>query len=380
MSKFIKKNICALCDVALTFENKSKEHIIPNALGGRKTANNFICKNCNDKTGLLWDADIAMQHHDWSLMACIRRHHGEVPPKKYTTSLGQELLLKSDGQFTLAQPIFEETTDGKILSVSIQARTMGEAKKMLKGLSKKYPDTDMSNALAGVTEKVVPKRQTIQRNTSFGGDIAHRSSLKSVLALIADNATTDIELSVLPKNLFQEEKLNCFALFYEKDLVVNRPQNFLIHCVSVFGNSETGLILGYVEYFSFHRVLILLSNNFAGENFQYTYAIDPTLGVEIQLDLDTGLSREEINSLYLNNPVCMETVRNVTIDAHTIASDIFHERELEKVISQAVDSASKRIGITENTPLSNEQINELIISVMAEVEPYMKLLNQTHSS
>ncbi|MDE0534360.1 MAG: hypothetical protein OXI01_23350 [Albidovulum sp.] len=34
---------CALCGTSLKDENTSKEHVIPNALSGRKTVRNFIC-------------------------------------------------------------------------------------------------------------------------------------------------------------------------------------------------------------------------------------------------------------------------------------------------------------------------------------------------
>ena len=34
---------CAFCAKHLTESNASKEHVIPNAIGGRKTINNFIC-------------------------------------------------------------------------------------------------------------------------------------------------------------------------------------------------------------------------------------------------------------------------------------------------------------------------------------------------
>ena len=42
---------CALCLTQITEENNTNEHIIPNSIGGRKKIRNFICNECNNKTG-----------------------------------------------------------------------------------------------------------------------------------------------------------------------------------------------------------------------------------------------------------------------------------------------------------------------------------------
>ena len=47
---------CFLCKVPLTSENDSKEHIIPQSIGGRKKVKGFICQDCNSTTGQEWDS------------------------------------------------------------------------------------------------------------------------------------------------------------------------------------------------------------------------------------------------------------------------------------------------------------------------------------
>ena len=53
--------LCALCQTPLTKANRTKEHIIPNAIGGRKKVRNFICKRCNDETGEKWNSALTRQ-------------------------------------------------------------------------------------------------------------------------------------------------------------------------------------------------------------------------------------------------------------------------------------------------------------------------------
>ena len=52
---------CAFCAKEFTDSNTSKEHIIPNAVGGRKTVGSFICVDCNNLTGAAWDKELANQ-------------------------------------------------------------------------------------------------------------------------------------------------------------------------------------------------------------------------------------------------------------------------------------------------------------------------------
>ena len=52
---------CALCEIAITAESDSDEHLIPNALGGRRKVSGFLCRDCNSRTGETWDAALAEQ-------------------------------------------------------------------------------------------------------------------------------------------------------------------------------------------------------------------------------------------------------------------------------------------------------------------------------
>ena len=76
------------CGKVLTSNNVSKEHIIPNAIGGKKGVSGFICDRCNNETGAAWDAELARQLNPISLCLGIRRTRGKVPPQVFPTSSG----------------------------------------------------------------------------------------------------------------------------------------------------------------------------------------------------------------------------------------------------------------------------------------------------
>ena len=93
---------CILCERTLTSANSGKEHVITNAIGGRKTVTEFICRSCNNKTGTHWDAELARQLQSLSLLLGIKRQQGDVKPKRFPTSGGGEVELHADGKMTTA--------------------------------------------------------------------------------------------------------------------------------------------------------------------------------------------------------------------------------------------------------------------------------------
>ena len=66
--------MCAFrCGSRITEDTSTKEHVVPNAIGGRKRVTGFICNSCNNKTGAVWDAELARQLNPLGLLLGIRR-------------------------------------------------------------------------------------------------------------------------------------------------------------------------------------------------------------------------------------------------------------------------------------------------------------------
>lgn len=59
--KCITKNHCYKCGLRITSKNKSKEHIIPNFLGGKLKSAKLICQKCNSEFGETIDKELYKQ-------------------------------------------------------------------------------------------------------------------------------------------------------------------------------------------------------------------------------------------------------------------------------------------------------------------------------
>jgi hypothetical protein len=88
---------CALCEAEFDTENESAEHLIPNAIGGRRKVMRFICRECNSSAGETWDAEVARQLLWLSLMVSVSRERGQLPSLKVITTADERLTIRSDG-------------------------------------------------------------------------------------------------------------------------------------------------------------------------------------------------------------------------------------------------------------------------------------------
>ena len=119
---------CGLCGTALTGENSSREHVIPNAIGGRKCVSNFLCAACNSTTGSEWDDELVRQLGPLCTMLNVKRARGRNRPIVVETVSDRRLTLNPDGSMGIAVPLFEAQELAGKTSVKMRARTMRELK------------------------------------------------------------------------------------------------------------------------------------------------------------------------------------------------------------------------------------------------------------
>ena len=133
------KRLCALCRTVILAENDSSEHIIPNAIGGRKIVRGFLCNRCNNSTGAKWDSELAKQLQPMCNFLNIRRQRGNPQPITVETVSGQKFLHHPDGRMARSKTEFSVHQDGEKTTINIKARSPKELEKLIPGLIRKYP-------------------------------------------------------------------------------------------------------------------------------------------------------------------------------------------------------------------------------------------------
>ncbi len=365
---------CAICDVALSHLNNSNEHILPNAIGGQKKIKNFICNDCNNLTGMNWDAELANQLNPLCLFFGITRDRGTTPSQIFKTDKGTLIKKHIDGSFGLAKPTYNEIKTEKGTKINIQTDSIKEFKKMLSGVKRKYPIIDIEDVMKNASFKEVYPNETVMFELSIGGLMGGRSIVKSALALAVNSGENPKNCSQALNYLKNKNSEAPFGYYYEHDLVVNRPNNFVFHCVAVQGNKEKKLLLGYVELFSIYRMVICLSDIYEGHDFFHSYAINPVLGQEINLEVKLDLSREEIKDTYNYGKIPNGSMELAFQQAIPLGLKRSSELARNRAVENAIDYAFKNCGAKEGEYLTQEQHEKLTSLIMEKMDPYLENL------
>ena len=351
--------VCALCAQPLTDSNASKEHIIPNAIGGRKKVSNFICKNCNSRTGHNWDIELVNQLKPLCTMLNINRDRGSNPPITVETVNGRKLDLNPDGSMTIANPEFSKQDIGDKTEYKLRARSMEELKRNLPGLKRKHPHIDIDELMKNATKFREYPEDSLCINLQFGGPLTGRSVIKSCLALAYESGLNIDDCEQVKSYLLSDGNA-CFGYFNEKDVVTNRPQNTFFHCIYVCGDPQNKQVLAYAEYFGYLRIVACLSSNYVGEKFSHGYAIDPVTGKELDIEINLEIDPEEIPDIYAYKKVDW----NVTKGALGALFAVWKVKDENQAISEAVEEAEEfafsKCGIVPGDRLTDEKSAELV--------------------
>lgn len=287
---------CVLCTSEITEANNSREHIIPQAIGGRRKVSWFICRNCNSTAGNIWEAEVAKQLNWFSTALNIKRESGKSPPSyPIQTISGVELLMHANGSLAPARACFNkvQTNDGKH-EYKLVARTESEARKIIDGLRLKHPNNDFQKILNDVHITSHPLEEPIKLELSVGGPLTERSIVKTTLAMASSMCIPMGHCKRALAFLMDQDAEPVCTAFHLRDLIKNRPHSRLFHAVAVFGNATYGRLLGYVEYYGAFRYIVVLSRSYQGPDVNDCYAIDPITSEEIGLDTNLSLSDAEL--------------------------------------------------------------------------------------
>ncbi|MCK5543564.1 MAG: HNH endonuclease [Desulfobacterales bacterium] len=370
---FIKK--CALCNVEISENNDSKEHIIPNAIGGKKKVKGFICDLCNIKSGDAWETELAKQLNSLCLLFNIKRDRGAVPSQKFRTTGGKHLILNKDGTFDQVTPGYKEVVNDTGVRIDISDRSYSKLKKRLRGVKRKYPQAPVDEALNDIENHAIIKNKythdLIEFNYSFGGDEAGRSIVKSALSLAFDSGINPKDCKDAMNYLLNSKAEACFGFFYERDLIKNRPEKNPFHCVYVKGDPVTQLLLGYVEYFGCQRVVLCLSRSYNDVEFNNQYSLNPITGENLTLDVDLNLTLSEIESAYNYEKLNLEVYKTAVIKIMAMGQAISFQMEKERVFADAVKYAFSECGVVEGEILTSEQQKAMAGLIWKKIEPFV---------
>ncbi|WAH57254.1 HNH endonuclease [Pseudomonas silvicola] len=368
---------CALCPNNLSVRNNTKEHIIPNAIGGRKKTTEFICNDCNNNLGERWDAELARQLNWFSLAVGINRERGEPPKQIVQTIDGDRYWFLSDGSFTPEKSTYSEVDLGDATRINLTAKTMDEAKQRLKGIARKYPKFDIQKALNELTVTTDYLDSPLHLSLSLGGPDAGRSMVKTAFAFASECSIAHEQCEKALEYLLNPNLQTIpFGFAYLSDLVEDRPTDRVFHCVSLHGDPKKKRLWSYIEYFGMFRLVVLLSDVYNGPQKNEVYSIDPVNGERIAIKIKTQISEAEFTALMVGQGLDVDKHKAAADYALPIILDRGRSRTLERTIKEAFEHAAKQLGIKNEEIVPKEKAAEFSRLMMEKLSPFIHHLVQ----
>ncbi len=367
---------CTLCSCLLTPNNNTEEHIIPNAIGGRKRVQGFVCRSCNSDSGAQWDDELAKQLNPFSIHLGIKRQRGHVPPQAFPTASGQSIRVNADGTMTPAKPEITVTTEEGKTQIHVVARSGRELRQTLEGLQRKYPqlqDADIDRLILETQGESHYSSDLIKISPEFGGNKAGRSLVKSAVALVFDAGVDPSQCDLALDYLLHEGKEPCFGYYYvpDKDIIVNRPPHCTFHCVYVEGSADSSTLFGYIELFSLWRIVLCLSQTYTGTDFSHKYAIDPVKGEELNLSFNFNLSSSDIQQAYEYRRYDEQTFMAALSKVFDQIQDTGFNRALDQAINSGIKEAMVIAGVTEESDLTEAEVRDFTKILAARILPFI---------
>lgn len=326
---------CFFCDEELNENTLSKEHIIKNSIGGKRTAKNFICKKCNEKTGQEWDYLIDKDFGEiLSVLFQIKRDRGKIKPMKVEDTATNHSFLVSNKIEQITPEYLHDVKSGKITITALNEKRCKQYLNQLKSKNEIPNDTTLDS-----TERIKDKVEiNFESNLNIPELTSNfsKSVIKSALALLSEYQDDNIIKSCnLAKSFFNGENNNCIEYFYDYDPIINRPFAVPLHCVYIFNKDNT--LKAYIELFGIARYIVKLSNQYTNnKNIKLLYAINPRNAFELKnLKFNFQLQKNVKDCLH---PGAIHEMLN---------KEIFFEKESEKIF---IESIQKALGIGFKNP------------------------------
>ena len=363
---------CALCSSLFTEQNRSREHIIPAALGGHRTVADFLCRTCNNRTGDSWDAEIASTLHELRLLLNIQRQRGQTPAKVVNTTGGHQVRLLQGGKIELAKPEFEKSYEDGELAIQFKVGTKREARRMLGNIAQRYnQDIDVESIIADNPVQSRYLNDKMRLELGLGGVYSDKSMVKSAVAMAVHAGVTPDDAPLAVNYLRNGDALVCIDPCYTRDVVLNRVPGMPLNCVYVAGDPNCRRLVAYVEIFGVLRRIVCLSDEYEDESFEDYYAFDPTDGSlqSIQFALDPATINPSGNEPF--DDTTIERIRQALLPVLQKAQDTARENQIGRLVQDGLNEFLYNRNKNEDEPLSEEDVEALTAFVMKRLEPFL---------
>lgn len=267
MTKKILSN-CILCGNPIN--KKSIEHVIPENIFGKLKSSNLLCRNCNNRLGTELDWVLQKRFQLILLGLNLCGVHKNKKTRADVSFKGKKYVFTKHGPRKKHPTVIKE---GNKITWEFDNEKM--ARKQLKKYKKKNPNVDVNEMIdTAEREKInfdepfkfvadAPTEETWRVCAKIGYEFVFLANPSYSPAI---EKFKDLILGKIPL----EEYPIC--LFYPNYNPIDFDRDSIYHLIILEARKEDKLIIVYLEIFSCFKVVMLIEDDYIGENFQKGYS------------------------------------------------------------------------------------------------------------
>ncbi|MCG6154152.1 HNH endonuclease [Leptospira bandrabouensis] len=365
--------ICYICNNEINERNQSKEHILPNSIGGRLKSLDLLCRTCNSDFGAKSDAELARQLNFICNVLNIEREQGEPQPiiveNKKT---GEKFKVTSDGQYQLKDPKVIQELNGEQVNINIEARTIKEAKQILISLKKKYPKLNVDELLDKAINIEKEFIEPIQAELIVGGKEIFLSILKTALNYYIYK-TKKIEAVKKAIEQLKENNSNLVEPIILENFLYDVEESEINHSIFLHGNQKEKKLYAIIEHFNIYHYIVKLSDEYYDEDISLLYVYDTISKIEIP---------KKIKFNYLPSFIFQYTYSNSDPLFHILQGrvdrimKIAEKRNFDELVSRLTGSVWKNTVdkiIPQGEPITEEALRLFSSEIANKLSRYINL-------
>lgn len=361
---------CYVCDTEITDDNETDEHIILNAAGGRLKSKELICSKCNSDFGETIDGILAKQLNNLANMLMVKRHRGEPQPiigDKQST--GERYILEVGGKPKLTKPTIDRTVDGDKTNISITARSEKEFREILTGMAKKHPHFDVEEAMKSAQWREELFDEALHFQNVIGGNEVFRAVCKCATNYFIFCKGDPYQIKHLIPYIKGEEQKEVVWMHYQDNLYELKPEESS-HIIHLVGSNQEGVLYCYIDYFNTHKYLVLLNDNYQGQDIKQTYCFDLINIVPVELEVNIDYDKKVLLDFFTNKDTKPFEKVKKSFD-HSIALGLKRQDDHQRgeLLERAIQNSLGKY--PEGTIITEEMINEVVNEIMKNITPYL---------
>ena len=361
--------LCLFCETVLDDTTKP-EHVLLNALGGRKTTKRAICSECNNTLGGSINKIFAEQVAPIRNLLQLKSGAGESPPGIRNVQAGaHKLNIKGDGTLEIAdKPFTVETLNDVSWKVGIKVNSEDELNRYIPHIAAKLkiPEDSLRQQLVGAEMSRISERpEAIGLQLAFGGPDALRSMVKSALVLWSTLVGNDEVRSAPYADARQFVRAGGEALNKNRTHLDSRYVFGTDNIKNAFGpifnllyirSDDDGQVIGHFTLYNLLGWQFVLAEKDGTPNSKIALVSNPEYPGQWS---DDGADLFDIPFAWLKEPdysdgFARAKARNEALLRHYVESH--RERAISGMINECIASLS----LAPDQPLTPEQRDQLI--------------------